>query len=178
MHFEISERLVTSQSAENILRFAERQMKKVSRKADIKNGKLRVQSIEASFGSINRADDTTITIQQVQGGHIILSETHYRPSFLFWVFFILLLFTYVGWIIPLVFYFHQRGTVRDAIQSCIERIKNEFNVNPMIHSAGSGGSYIDDLKKLAELRDAGVVSEDEFQREKANLLGRANLGTE
>ena len=172
MHFEISERLVTNQSAENILRFAETQMKKVSGQAILKNGKLRVKSVEASFGSINRTDDTTITVQPVQGGHIILSETNYRPSFVFWILFLILLFTYIGWIIPLIFYFHQRGTVKDAIQSCMERIKNEFNLNPMIHSASGNSSYIDDLKKLAELRASGVVSEEEFQREKEKLLNR------
>lgn len=173
MHFELSERLVTNEPAENVLAFAAKQMAKVSSKTKIRDGnKILVKSVDASFGSINRSDDTVITVQPVQGGHIILSETHYRPSLGFWILFIALLFTYVGWIIPLVFYFHQRGTVKSAIQSCMDRIKNEFNINPLVHATAGSGGHIDNLKKLAELRDAGVVSEDEFQQEKAKLLGQ------
>jgi hypothetical protein len=31
---------------------------------------------------------------------------------------------------------------------------------------------VDQLKKLAELRDAGIVSEEEFEAKKTELLGR------
>ncbi len=39
-------------------------------------------------------------------------------------------------------------------------------------AAGSGGSHsvADELAKLAELRDAGTITEDEFQAQKASLL--------
>jgi hypothetical protein len=38
--------------------------------------------------------------------------------------------------------------------------------------AGSGGGgTVDDISRLAELRDRGVLSEDEFQRAKAKALG-------
>ncbi len=36
--------------------------------------------------------------------------------------------------------------------------------------AGSGASTTDELTRLAELRDRGVLTEDEFQRQKTKLL--------
>jgi hypothetical protein len=37
-------------------------------------------------------------------------------------------------------------------------------------AAGSGGSSADQLTKLADLRDRGVITPEEFEREKAKLL--------
>ena len=37
----------------------------------------------------------------------------------------------------------------------------------------TGPSYLDELKKLAELRDAGVITPDEFDQEKAKLLSKS-----
>ena len=37
-------------------------------------------------------------------------------------------------------------------------------------AAGSGGGSADELTKLAGLRDQGVITEDEFQAQKARLL--------
>ena len=37
-------------------------------------------------------------------------------------------------------------------------------------AAGSGGSTADQLAKLADLRDRGVITADEFEREKAKVL--------
>jgi hypothetical protein len=36
---------------------------------------------------------------------------------------------------------------------------------------GASGSHADDLHKLADLRDRGVLSDDEFERAKAKVLG-------
>ena len=37
-------------------------------------------------------------------------------------------------------------------------------------SGGGGGGTADELTKLADLRDKGVISEDEFAQQKAKLL--------
>lgn len=37
-------------------------------------------------------------------------------------------------------------------------------------SAGNGGSKADELEKLARLRDQGVLTPEEYEREKAKLL--------
>lgn len=38
-------------------------------------------------------------------------------------------------------------------------------------SSSSGGDYLDQLKKLGELRDAGILTEEEFQAKKKKILG-------
>lgn len=56
---------------------------------------------------------------------------------------------------------------KDAIQKLL--------LDPAVAGGGAAGSpepdSLDQLKKLAELRDAGVVSDEEFQAKKKQLLG-------
>src|ERR1700740_3391929 len=104
MHFEVSERLVTNESPEDVMDFAQSQFSKISNKTKLDRGQLRVRMVEASFGSINRSDLTKITLQRVGGGYLLVSETDYRPSGWFWLFLIILLFSWVGWLIPIAFY--------------------------------------------------------------------------
>lgn len=172
MHFEVSERLVTNESPEAVMEFAQRQFSKISSKTRLEGGRLTVRMIEASFGSINRSDVTKVQLQRAGGGYLLVSETDYRPSGWFWLFLILLLFSYIGWLIPIAFYLYQRGTVKNAIQSSVDRIVNEFSIGPMAvaHAAAAPASKADELKKLAELRDGGVLSEDEFTAQKLKLL--------
>lgn len=171
MHFEVSERLITNEPPEAVMEFAQRQFAKISGRTRLERGRLTVRMVEASFGSINRSDVTSVTLQRIGGGYLLVSETDYRPSLWFWVFLIVLLFTYVGWLIPIVFYLYQRGTVKSAIQSAITRVVNEFSVAPMaVGYQTAPASSADELKKLAELRDSGVLSADEFEAQKRKLL--------
>lgn len=173
MHFEVSERLITNDQPEVVMEFAQRQFSKIARRTRLEGGKLTAWMVEASFGSINRSDVTRVTLQRVGGGYLLVSETNYRPSFWFWVLLILLLFTYVGWLLPIVFYLYQRGTVRSAIEATISRVVNEFSVGPMpIGYQTTPASNADELKKLAELRDSGVLSAEEFDAQKRKLLHR------
>ena len=172
MHFEVSERLITNESPEAVMEFAQRQFSKISNKTRLEGAKLTARMVEASFGSINRSDVTRLTLQRTGGGYLLISETEYRPSGWFWLFLIILLFTYIGWLIPIAFYLYQRGTVKAAIESALNRVVNEFSVSPLAVGVQSGAasSKADELKKLAELRDAGVLSEDEFTSQKLKLL--------
>jgi hypothetical protein len=171
MHFEVSERLMTNEPPDAVMEFAQRQFAKIAKSTRLKDGKLTARMVEASFGSINRSDVTGISVQRVGGGYLLVSETDYRPSIWFWLLLIVLLFTYVGWLIPIVFYLYQRGAVRSAIQSAISRIVNEFSVGPMpMGYQGGPTSNADELKKLAELRDSGVLSAEEFEAQKRKLL--------
>lgn len=171
MHFEVSERLITNESPEAVMEFAQRQFSKISSKTRLEGARLTARMIEASFGSINRSDVTRVTLQRVGGGYLLVSETDYRPSGWFWLFLIILLFSYIGWLIPIAFYLYQRGTVKSAIQSAVSRIVNEFSVGPMaIGLQATSSSNADELKKLAELRDSGVLSEEEFASQKLKLL--------
>jgi putative oligomerization/nucleic acid binding protein len=171
MHFEVSERLITNETPDAVMEFAQRQFSKISNKTRLEDGQLTARMVEASFGSINRSDVTHVALQRVGGGYLLVSETDYRPSGWFWIFLIVLLFSYIGWLIPIAFYFYQRGAVKSAIQSSIDRIVNEFSISPAavgLHAVPS--SKADELKKLAELRDGGVLSDDEFTAQKLKLL--------
>jgi hypothetical protein len=171
MHFEVSERLITNEPPEAVMEFAQRQFAKISNKTRLERGQLTARMVEASFGSINRSDVTRVTLQRVGGGYLLVSETDYRPSGWFWLFLIVLLFTYIGWLIPIAFYLYQRGTVRSAIASAVNRVINEFSVGPMAVGYQPGGSSnADELKKLAELRDSGVLTAEEFDAQKRKLL--------
>jgi hypothetical protein len=172
VHFEVSQRLITNDTPDTVMDFAQRQFSKVSSKTRLENGQLKVRMVEASFGSINRSDVTCVQLQRINGGYLVVSETNYRPSGWFWLFLILLLFSYIGWLIPIAFYLYQRGTVKSAIQSAVDRIVNEFSVGPTAQGIQMSGptSKADELKKLAELRDSGVLDEDEFTSQKLKLL--------
>jgi hypothetical protein len=171
MHFEVSERLITNEPPEAVMEFAQRQFAKISDKTRLERGQLTARRVEASFGSINRSDVTRITLQRVGSGYLLVSETDYRPSGWFWLFLIILLFTYVGWLIPIAFYLYHRGTVKSAIESAVSRVVNEFSVGPMpVGYQTKLASNADELRKLAELRDRGVLSGEEFEAQKRKLL--------
>ena len=57
----------------------------------------------------------------------------------------------------------------------IEAFKSAQNIGPSGHAPGEGTSssklVADELEKLANLRDRGVLTEDEFQTRKSLLLG-------
>lgn len=170
MHFEVSERVTTTAEIAKLWDFIENQLNKMAATVERTENGIFATSIEASFGSINRSDDTTVKVRPADGGYLIVAETHYRPSFVFWLFFFAALFTYVGWIIPMIFYFYQRGTVRAAMESLLRRVKNEFESASVPPPAGD--PTIANLQVLAELRASGALTEDEFQREKAKVLSR------
>jgi hypothetical protein len=45
------------------------------------------------------------------------------------------------------------------------------NLSERIRERSAGGRRLDELERLAQLRDAGVLDAAEFQREKQRLLG-------
>lgn len=48
---------------------------------------------------------------------------------------------------------------------------NQQNEPVQTAPADSGGDYTQELEKLAELKDKGVITEEEFQAKKKQLLG-------
>jgi hypothetical protein len=55
-------------------------------------------------------------------------------------------------------------------QPAVEAIKAEIE-RRLGQTRGGGGSVADELEKLASLRDRGVLTEQEFQARKRQLLG-------
>ena len=125
MRFEVSERIKTSKNEEAVRAFLKEQLRKVATKVTEESGTLVAKRIEDTFGSINRSDTSTFRVQEKKDGHLIVADVHYRPSLMFWVIFILLIFTYVAWVIPVGFYLYQRKTARSAIDDVFKRTRNE-----------------------------------------------------
>jgi len=170
MRFEISERIRTSRSQEELLVVLEDQFKKVSEGVQRAGQTIEAKSIEASFGSINRSDTTTISLRKADDGWLIVAEVHYRPSVAFWIILIITLFTWIFWLLPIAFYLLQKNTVRTAITECLQRVRNEFDQS----SGGSSqmaSSSIGDLEKLAALKEKGLITDGEFEAKKKQLLG-------
>ena len=171
MKFEVSERVRTTAAKKDVLAGLEQQFKKVSANVGREGSSLVVKSIEASFGSINRSDTTTVEVRDVEDGFLLIAYVHYRPSVAFWIILIISLFSWVFWIIPIVFYLIQKKTVQTGIQEVFTRIRNEFMSSEGGKAKRQESSDLDQLQKLAQLRDSGVLSEEEFQIKKAQILG-------
>lgn len=171
MKFEVSERIITNAEKEKLLNGLEEQFKKVSQKVIRTGDSITVKLIEASFGSINRSDTTTIDLKETEDGFLVLANVNYRPSIAFWIILILTLFTWVFWLIPIVFYLIQKKTVQAGIKDVFDRINNEFMSSGVKNSKKKDQSNLEQLEKLAALKEKGAVTEDEFQTKKKELLG-------
>ncbi len=68
---------------------------------------------------------------------------------------LLLGWTFIGWVVCLVWAFKNSPGA---------------NVSPISVNHGSKASTVDELERLAKLRDSGVLTEEEFQAQKEKTL--------
>jgi Short C-terminal domain len=59
----------------------------------------------------------------------------------------------------------------EEVKATLPRLLSQAAPNPVSPSNGSGPSIADELRKLGELRDAGLLTEAEFAEQKVRLLG-------
>jgi hypothetical protein len=59
----------------------------------------------------------------------------------------------------------------EEVKATLLRLVSQPAADPVPHSSGPGPSIADELRKLGELRDAGLLTEAEFAEQKARLLG-------
>jgi hypothetical protein len=170
MRFEVSERIRTKGSQEELLSVLEEQFRKVSESVQRSGQTLEAKSIEATFGSINRSDTTTVSLKKSDDGWLLVADVHYRPSVAFWIILIITLFTYVFWLLPIAFYILQKNTVKTAIVECFQRIRNEFD-KPVGGGSNVTSMSLEDLERLGALRDKGLLTEAEFEAKKRKILG-------
>ena len=83
-----------------------------------------------------------------------------------WVIFVIFL-PFLGVLVYLIARGHGMGE-RDLAEA--QARETAFRSYVQDAAAPSGGGSADELTKLADLRDRGVISEDEFQAQKARLL--------
>lgn len=127
MHFEISERFTSISDETRIRNFLWNSFSKISSNITDTPPSFTVIQVNPTFGSINRKDETIISVSKREGDILLVASVNYKPSVAFWIIFIISLFSTIGWLIPLVFYFYQKKTVREAIQEVFSRTKNEFH---------------------------------------------------
>jgi hypothetical protein len=173
MRYEVGQRVETDASRGDVLNHALLQFKKISRSVKkLTEDEFVAKSIEATFGSANRADKTIISARPIEGGWYLVADVNYRPSLFFWIILIVLLFTWIGWIFPLIFYFTQKTAVKNAIEAALNRTSGELSRSVSRGSAIAAApvSALDELEKLASLKERGFITEEEFSAKKASLL--------
>ena len=173
MRYEVSSRIRTIKPKEALLDTLYLQFSKVADKVVRGPEHISARAIEATFGSINRTDDTVITLKPADGGYLVVADVHYRPSVAFWIILIITLFTWIGWILPIAFYLIQKSSVRKTIETCLERVKNEFDGATGSTPAPVVTTQADlaNLESLARLKEQGIISESEFALKKKQILG-------
>ena len=171
MNFDVSERIQTSESKEKLLEVLEEKFRRVAAKVTKNNYVLMVENINPTFGSINRADISTVTIQEKNDGFFVNASVNYKPPVLFWVLLVILLFTTVLWLIPIGFFFYQKNMVKDGIAEVFSGLKNELSIEKASsnNTQKSNNSYVE-LEKLAELRDKGILTQEEFESKKKKII--------
>lgn len=65
----------------------------------------------------------------------------------------------------------------DVFEEARRYVEARLGVRAAPITSPAGGSTVDDLEKLASLRDRGVLSHEEFEEQKAKVLGKRTLST-
>ncbi|MGZ7445337.1 SHOCT domain-containing protein [Paenibacillus sp. TH7-28] len=60
--------------------------------------------------------------------------------------------------------------IRDYIAN-YQRTKSQRHVPAPVPQASSVSGQIEDLKKLSELKDSGIITQEEFEAKKKQILG-------
>jgi hypothetical protein len=171
MRFEVSERLRTGSSPVEILPVIEAQFRKISSKVTRSGEIVTATAIESTFGSINRRTAAIVALRKDSDSYLITADVTYSPSVAFWIFEIIGVFTWVLWILPLAFYLGQKKSVRSAIEGCLKRVKDEFDQQNIASTRKPETMSIDDIEKLAVLKEKGLISDIEFEAKKKQILG-------
>lgn len=176
--FQVNERIFTTVTSSDLLDVLESQFNQRSESIKRQGNFLTASNIEASFGSINRTDVTEVSVQPTSDGFLIVANVKYRPSLWFWIISILLFFTWILWLVPIAFFLIQKKTVKEAIEDCFRNTKNEVGSNPVDSSRSisvpenTGNQLtIDDIERLGNLLKQGLITQQEFDSQKAKLFG-------
>ena len=175
MKFQVTNRINTHAEKEQLLQALEQQFRSKSESLSRNGDAICVKSIEASFGSINRSDKTDVSLRPVDGGYLMVADVTYSPSIWFWVILILTLFTWVFWLVPIVFYLLQKKTVKEGIEECFQNTINQFGAATQSSSFSTvtppSQDSIADLQRLGNLMQQGLISLEEFNAHKAKVFG-------
>ena len=104
------------------------ELKPISEKCRIAGDAIEVESVNASFGSILRDDNTSVVFRpnSHNTGYVIEATINYRPSVWFWIFFgidFVLIETIVGFVVGMALtlglYFYNKNLVQTALHQAL-----------------------------------------------------------
>ncbi|MEZ5077876.1 MAG: SHOCT domain-containing protein [Solirubrobacterales bacterium] len=82
-----------------------------------------------------------------------------------WIFFLV----FIPFLTALVYLIARGDGMRDRMVKAEAEAKHDFDA--YIQQQATGGSTADQLHKLADLKEKGAISPEEFERAKAKLIG-------
>lgn len=179
MKFESSQKLTSNAPVSAIADVLEQQFGKVATSVERVGDDLVVKDIQATFGSINRTDTTRCTIRTTNGRYLIVAETTYSPTLWFWIFFVCgILFSFIGTVIPLGFYFWNKKIVKDTIADVLQRVEHELDsgqrpaaaAQPSPTHPASGDDAASQLARFGQMLREGLITKEEFEQTKRRLL--------
>ena len=169
MRFELSCRIRTDVSEEELLSALLRQFKKISGQAKRYNHQVIARAIDRTIGAPFRNTRVAVTARAADGGYLVVADVSYTPSIGFFIAFVGGLFTLFLWLVPVVLYLTQKGSVRTTIERALSRVKDEYE-SVSAPAAPTRPGLVAELEALNRLKMEGVLTEDEFAAQKRRLL--------
>ncbi len=124
MTFELNSTIQTADT-DAVIAVLESQLKSRARSVVRANDSITAKKLDATWGSVQRNDVTTFEVRTNGRQSLVVAHVQYKPSAYFWICELFLMFTMLGWIFPLLYYFYQKKTVRKAIDEVLLRVKGE-----------------------------------------------------
>ena len=176
MKYYMTERLLTNASQEDLLVRIETVFKELCEKTERHDQAIEINTIKWKFLVFHPQtikDTSIITAKPITGGFILQADVKHRPNVWTWFGLVFGLFTPFCFltILHLVTYIFNVMAIRPAIERAFKRISDECST--LVQSASSAApqpNTVDQLERLAQLKDKGVLSATEFDEQKAKLL--------
>ena len=146
MRYELAQ-TISSDDPGHVAELLESQLKKISSSCLRSGLEVTATGVEGTFGSIHRTSIAACKVRSAAGRTLITADVVYKPSLWFWCSELFLIFTLIGWAIPLIFYLSQRGTVKNAISTVLDRVKAEaefgsHSASPTIPAPSLASPYV------------------------------------
>ena len=174
MRFEITEVIKCNISENEMNELVKSKFKQIAESVrESENPKrITVENIEASFGSINKADTTTVRVKPISDGYECTAIIDYRPSGWMWFFVVIGLFIYIlpGLIAP-IFFFYYKSAVRDDVRAVFDNLKVSLSTSTELQATPQRIlTSVDEIAKLHDLLKSGALTQEEFNDQKKRLL--------
>lgn len=129
--YQITKKIKTGKSISDITEIVGNAFRNISEETIVEGSGIKAVSIDATFGSINRSDVTIISIVQKEDGYLLLADTNYKPSVMFWVFLAInggLMAAagagILGHLLVFYFYFTQKKRVINEVERALNNVMN------------------------------------------------------